>query len=72
VYLEGALKLLQHRKEINWQAFYSAKLNIEDLQNKKIMKRLKVDNGIVIPKFVEKPEEYIKALDVIASHNFID
>jgi hypothetical protein len=71
VYLEGALKLLEHRKTIDWQGFYSAKLNIEDLERPKIMKNLKKKN-IVLPKFVEKAEEYVQCLDVIAKHNFID
>ena len=53
VYLEGALKLLEHRKEINWTDFYSAKLNIEDLERKRLMKKLRRDDGIVLPKFVE-------------------
>ena len=52
VYLEGALKLLEHRKEIDWQGFYSAKFNIEDLDRKKLMKKL-VKENIVLPKFVE-------------------
>jgi len=52
VYLEGALKLLENRKTVDWQAFYSAKLNIEDLVRPKIMKKLKKGDGIVLPKFV--------------------
>ena len=35
------------------------------------MKKLKKEN-LVLPKFVEDPAEYIKALDVIAKDNFID
>jgi len=31
VYLEGALRLLKERKNIDWHGFYSAKLNLEDL-----------------------------------------
>jgi hypothetical protein len=66
------MKLLELRKEIDWQAFYSAKLNLEDLKRQKIMKALKRDDGIVIPKFVENVDEYVKCLDVIAKHNFIE
>ena len=65
------MQLLEKRKEIDWQGFYSAKLNIDDLTNKKIMKKLKKDN-IVLPKFVENPDDYVSRLDVIAKHNFID
>lgn len=72
VYLEGALKLLEKRKEIDWQAFYSAKVNIEDLHRPKIMKKLGKKDGIVLPKFVEDPDDYVSRLDVIAKHNFID
>jgi len=71
VYLEGALKLLENRKDIDWQGFYSAKLNLEDLKRPMLMKKLKKD-GIVLPKFVENVEEYVKCLDVIAKHNFVD
>lgn len=41
VYLEGALKLLEHRKDIDWQGFYSAKVNIEDLKRPRLMKKMK-------------------------------
>jgi len=71
VYLEGAMQLLQHRKEIDWQGFYSAKLNMEDLKRPKLMKKLRKDD-IVLPEFVENVEEYVKCLDVIAKHNFVD
>ena len=71
VYLEGALKLLEHRREIDWQGFYSAKLNLEDLKRPKLMKKLKKDD-LVLPKFVENVDEYLQRLDVIAKHNFID
>lgn len=35
------------------------------------MKKLKLDR-VVLPKFVENVDEYIKCLDVIAKHNFVD
>ena len=72
MYLEGALKLLENRKEIDWPTFYSAKLNLEDLKKPQVMKKLKKGDGIVLPKFVENMEEYHKCLDVIAKHNFVD
>ena len=56
VYLEGALKLLENRRTIDWQVFYSAKINIEDLSRKKITKELKRGKGIVLPKFVDTEE----------------
>lgn len=65
------MTLLEERKNIDWQGFYSAKLNLEDLKRPKIMKALKKD-GLVLPKFVENPDDYVKCLDVIAKHNFID
>jgi len=71
VYLEGALKLLEHRREIDWQGFYSAKLNLEDLKRPKLMKKLKKDD-LVLPTFVEDVDEYVQRLDVIAKHNFVD
>ena len=71
VYLEGALKLLEHRKEVDWPGFYSAKLNIEDLNRPRLMKKLKKAD-LVLPKFLDDVEEYKRCLDVIAKHNFID
>jgi hypothetical protein len=65
------LKLLENRKDIDWQGFYSAKFNIEDLKRPKLMKKLIKDN-IVLPKFVENVEEYVKCLDIIAKHNFLE
>ena len=35
------------------------------------MKKLKKEN-LVMPKFVEDPASYVRALDVIAKDNFID
>ena len=52
VYLEGAMTLLQERRNIDWKGFYSAKLNLEDLKRPKIMKKL-IKDDIVLPKFVE-------------------
>ena len=78
VYLEGAVILLQSRNEINWQAYYSAKINIEDLKRQRIMKNLKTpssDSGIVMPKFVANKaavKQYLQCLDVIAADNVIE
>ena len=55
--------------------FYSAKTNIEDLKRKKILKNMKRDDEIILPRFVatdEKLAEYRKCLHVIARDNFID
>lgn len=65
------MELLKHRKNIDWKGFYSAKLNLEDLKRPKIMKSLKKDD-IVLPKFVQNVESYVKCLDVIAKHNFVE
>lgn len=65
------MTLLKERKNIDWQGFYSAKFNLEDLKRPKIMKKLRKED-IVMPKFVENPAEYVKCLDVIAKHNFVD
>lgn len=35
------------------------------------MKKLKKEN-IVLPTFVQDPVDYVKRLDIIAKHNFID
>jgi len=44
---------------------------MEDLKRPKLMKKLRKDD-IVLPEFVENVEEYVKCLDVIAKHNFVD
>lgn len=65
------MKLLENRKDIDWQGFYSAKFNIEDLKRPKLMKKL-IKDDIIMPKFVENVEEYVQCLDVIAKHNFLE
>jgi len=35
------------------------------------MKKMKTDD-VVLPKFVEDADDYVRRLDVIAKHNFID
>lgn len=65
------MELLKKRREIDWKAFYSAKFNLGDLKRPRLMKKLKLDR-VVLPKFVENVDEYIKCLDVIAKHNFVD
>lgn len=62
---------MELRKEIDWHGFYSAKLNLEDLKRTKLMKKMKTDD-VVLPKFVEDADDYVRRLDVIAKHNFID
>jgi hypothetical protein len=38
VYLEGAIKILKNRKDINFKLFYCGKINIEDIKRPKFIK----------------------------------
>lgn len=38
VYLDGAIKLLKNRKDINFKTLYCGKLNLEDLKRPKLLK----------------------------------
>jgi hypothetical protein len=50
---------------------YCGKLSIDDLKRQAIEKRLKKDN-ILLPKFMDDMENYMRTLDVIARTNCID
>ncbi len=38
VYLEGAIKILKNRKDLNFKLLYCGKINIEDLKRPKFIK----------------------------------
>mmetsp|Transcript_10298 Transcript_10298/g.10285 ORF Transcript_10298/g.10285 Transcript_10298/m.10285 type:complete len:120 (-) Transcript_10298:37-396(-) len=71
VYLEGAIQILRERKTTDFIGLYCGKLSLDDLKKQQIEKRLKKE-GILLPKFMQNMEEYMKALDVIATVNHID
>ena len=71
VYLEGAVKLLRMRKELNFRQLYLGKINIEDLKRTKLIKKA-LEKEIILPSFLDDIKEYRRCLDVIAKTNFID
>ena len=70
VYLEGAINILKERRTIDFVGLFCGKLSLEDLKRPAIEKRLKKEN-ILLPRFMDDMDDYMKALDVIAKTNFI-
>eukprot|EP01022_Parablepharisma_sp_SALTPOND_P004524 TRINITY_DN120450_c1_g1_i1.p1 TRINITY_DN120450_c1_g1~~TRINITY_DN120450_c1_g1_i1.p1 ORF type:complete len:660 (+),score=35.16 TRINITY_DN120450_c1_g1_i1:3854-5833(+) len=69
VYLEGAIKILMKRKDINWKLLYSGKVSVDDLDKLKGVVSL---GNIICPYFVRDEATYMKALNRIARENFIE
>lgn len=68
IYLEGAVNILRRRKEINFQALYSGKIALEDLD--RMQKKLRT-MSLKFPWFFQDLGEYSRALDIIAEFNAI-
>ena len=68
IYLEGAVQILQQRKDINFSALYAGKISLEDLE--RLHKRLRT-MSLKLPWFLQDPAEYLRALDTIAEFNSI-
>ena len=71
VYLEGAVKILKERRNINFHALISGKISLEDLSRPFLMKIIKLEN-LIIPPFMKDMKKFMKGLDRLAKINFID
>ena len=71
VYLEGAINILKERNQIDFVGLYSGKLSLEDLKRPEIYKRIKKED-LILPRFMDDMEEYMKGLNLMAKTNFID
>jgi hypothetical protein len=69
--LEGAVAFLKERKTLDLLGMCCGKINMEDMKKLSEAGRLKKDQ-IVIPKYMENMDEYMRALDIIAKTNHID
>jgi len=69
-YFEGAVKILQKRREIDFELLYSGKISIDDLQKIKTFKDINRES-IKLPKFIKDKEKYMEVLDKISEINFI-
>jgi len=69
IYLEGAVKLLRRRKEINFKQLYAGKISVDDIE--RLQKKMKLEN-LKFPWFLQDEEKYMKALDKIAYFNNIE
>ncbi len=71
VYFEGAVKILQKRKQVDVRLLYAGKLSIDDIQRPELMSRVN-SADLKYPYFARNIELYSQALDRIAAANFID
>jgi len=71
VYLEGAVKILRNRKNIDFKKLMCGKICLEDLAKSQIQKKMRTDK-IMHPSFMKDYNTYLKALDRIAKINFIE
>ena len=71
VYLSGAIKILQNRKNIDFRKLYSGKLAIEDYFRPEIQS-LCIIEDIKLPVFLNDMKVYLDALDRIAEVNGIE
>ncbi len=67
-YLEGAVAILRRRHEINFEALYSGKIALEDLE--RLQRRVRTC-GMRLPWFLREKEKYVRALDRIAEFNHL-
>jgi len=71
VYFEGAVKILNKRKNIDLRALYAGKISVDDIQRSEILSKINWDN-MILPHFVkDNLDQYMKALDIVAATNFI-
>jgi len=71
VYLEGAVKVLQRRKTLNFKALLCGKLSLFDYDREDIHSMLNYE-GQLLPPFMAEMDEYMRCLDEIAKTNHID
>lgn len=62
VYLEGAVKVLYRRKELNFKTLLCGKLSLFDYDREDIQSILNYE-GQLLPPFMEDMEEYMRCLD---------
>jgi hypothetical protein len=63
--------ILKERKTLDFYGMCCGKINMEDMKKLSEAGKLKKDQ-IVLPKFMENMDEYMRALDIIAKTNHID
>ena len=71
VYFEGAVKILQRRKQIDLKALHAGKISVDDIGRPEILAKVNSE-AMILPYFVKDMEMYMKALDKIAVTNFIE
>eukprot|EP00826_Nyctotherus_ovalis_P042100 TRINITY_DN4297_c0_g2_i1.p1 TRINITY_DN4297_c0_g2~~TRINITY_DN4297_c0_g2_i1.p1 ORF type:complete len:507 (-),score=120.35 TRINITY_DN4297_c0_g2_i1:51-1571(-) len=68
IYLEGAVKILRKRKEIDFKLLYAGKIAIDDVE--RMQKKIKTAD-LKFPWFLKDEQAYLNALDKIAEFNGI-
>ncbi|XP_077568787.1 microtubule-associated tyrosine carboxypeptidase 1 [Stigmatopora nigra] len=70
VYLDGTLRILRHRRDIDFQMLTSlGKVSYEDVEK---LRHLAVMQNARIPHFMRDPERYLQQLDNIVAVNEVD
>lgn len=70
VYLEGAVKVLSRRKNLNFKALLCGKISLDDYDRESIYNILNYE-GQLLPTFMEDMDEYRRCLDIIAETNHV-
>jgi hypothetical protein len=70
-YLEGAVKILRERNQLDFRGLYAGKLALEDFKRPFIQKKCRLEK-IKLPVFMKDMKQYRKALEIIAKYNFIE
>jgi hypothetical protein len=69
--MEGAIKVLSQRKNLDFIALMCGKISLADLPRPEIYQKLNYNNQL-LPTFLEDIDEYMRCLDVIAETNHIE
>jgi hypothetical protein len=68
IYLEGAVKILRKRKEIDFKLLYAGKIALDDVER---MQKKTRTNDLKYPWYLQDTQTYLNALDRIAAFNNI-
>jgi hypothetical protein len=69
-YLDGAVQILQDRRNLDFVGLMCGKLSLEDIKKPHVIKKIKRE-CILIPPFMQDFEQYMLALEIISEVNNI-
>ena len=71
VYLEGAVRVLQQRRMLDFKLLHSAKISFDDLKRSQVQDII-VSEGLIMPPFLYDMDDYMRCLEKIKETNYID